>query len=293
MKRADSWLRENFPQLNRRQIDEAISNKLVTLHGKAIKKGDRVEGLETQALQAHLADLKLGNPDLQWRMIQEHEAFWVVYKPSGFPSHPLSLFDRQTATQWAFAQDRGLAERFSQTQPTVAPHRLDTDTEGLLIVCKSPANYELWRSRFQRKELSKKYLAWCWGKPADASFSIQETVFHRKGDAARMTVASDPDRRGTGLPALSHCEVRKTEEDRCLVQVHCQTGVTHQVRVHLASVGLPLIGDEKYDYLYSQRPKAVHTHQLLAFHLAWTPRQDDESPAFLAELDTSAFEKRF
>lgn len=270
--RVDRILKHRFPQLSSRQIEEAIDSGLVTKNGKKIKKGERVpQGvLEVEQLEGFLKILKQGNPELQVPIIYEEPGFWVVDKPAGMPSHPLSLFDKNTITQWAFARDSHLVQEFAEAQPTISPHRLDTGTSGLLVVCRTQSVFQEWRDRFKQKKVQKKYLAWCWGRPEKHEWTVDTSIGHSNSNIQKMVCVTGEEKfRPPVLEAHTVAKWVREEGELSLWEVFCTTGVTHQIRVHLASVGLPLVGDKLYDPLYEKRSYQPLFHQLRAIELCW------------------------
>ncbi len=273
LKRLDKLISEKYPTLSNRHIEEALDNGLICgPEGRKIKKGQKLEslsGLVTEKLDEQLLKIKKGNANLKVIVIQDEADFCVIHKPPGMPSHPLSLFDENTVTQWAFAQFKDLSERFEPTQPTVTPHRLDTDTEGVLIVSKTPENFQRWRDEFIQKNVTKTYLAWVQGEFTDAK-TIDLPIAHDSKRKSRMVVVHDDgENPSVGLPAHSDARPLKYLPSRniSLVEVVCKTGVTHQVRVHLASLGHPLVGDSLYDVSLDTRQAQSPHHLLLASKL--------------------------
>lgn len=292
--RVDKWLKAKYPALSNSQIEEALDLGWVTAaSGKRVKKGDKVDAsaeLSTEPLAAHLISLKRGNPKITLNVVYEDELIWVVDKPVGVPSHPVSLTDFGTATQWAMARHPRLAVEFEKCQPTVTPHRLDTDTSGVLIVAKSLASYELWRDRFRKGGIEKKYLAWCWGNPPSDVFENHSGIAHDfLRDSKMVAVTSGANHRGPVLTASTIFKVvrRVTSSDLNLIEATCFTGATHQIRVHLSSLGLPLLGDSLYDPHFETRSRSAPHHLLRAFVIR------SQSDKFSYSVPTESFEGLF
>ncbi len=282
--RADWLVHQAFPQLTGNQVEEAIETGLVRLVGPgSLKKGTRLtpeQTLDCEGLEARLVQLRLGNPGLKIAIVHEAPTFWLVDKPAGMPGHPLRLAETETVTHWAMAQDPDIARFFPQAQPTLTPHRLDTGTSGLLVVCRTPAAYDDWREQFQMKQVRKAYLAWCWGVAAEPEWVTENPIGKAKGEGGRMAVDGRDFREAT--TAVS---VVKQLPDRFLAEVRCETGVTHQVRVHLSFAGYPLIGDRSYDTDFESRPDQPAHHLLRAHRL--------ECEAVSCQADSAAFEALF
>jgi 23S rRNA pseudouridine1911/1915/1917 synthase len=239
-----------------------------------VKKGDRLqdsEALDCTRLERLLAEIRRGDPAIGVPVIAEAPGYTVVDKPAGVKSHPLGLFDTATVTHWALAAYPEVAAAFAECLPTVTPHRLDTGTSGVLVACHNPDSFRLWRERFHRKEVRKSYEAWCWGAPRQKAYSIEVPVAHASGDRRRMIVVT-PTARFVPPILPSHSEIRVLEvrPGGCFrVEVECRTGVTHQVRVHLAHLGFPLVGDKLYDPQGPARSWRPGYHLLRARRLEW------------------------
>jgi len=270
--RADKAVQQLFPALTKRHVLEALEHGLVQLDQRRIKKGDSVEvsRLEVIPLKTHLERLRQGNNFLSLSILWESVDEWIVDKPAGMPSHPLSLFETETPTHWAYAQSQSISIEFPGVQPTITPHRLDAGTSGLLVVCKTHQAYEKWRERFQKKEVSKKYLAWCIGESSESCLDMSELIGHCPSDPRKMLVVSDeaPGREPIQLAQTKAC-LLMNQEGYSLWEVECTTGVTHQVRVHLANAGFPLVGDSLYDPHFSERERQLKHHCLRASELVW------------------------
>lgn len=259
--RLDHWLGQRFPGLSRRQVLEAIEAGLIRAQGGGkVRKGDRVfAGREPDCsrLEAHLQRLTAGNPDLVVPILLEAEGLVAVDKPAGMPGHPVHLQDFSTVTHWALARYPEIRTWATDCQPTITPHRLDTGTSGVLLVARTGPEYERWRSHFSRGEVQKRYLAWCWGSPLKDRWIIDRPIGHARGDRTRMEVRGKGGRR-----AISEVEVLQRLPDRFLCELLLRTGVTHQVRVHMAACGHPLAGDRLYDPGFGARTERPE-HALL------------------------------
>lgn len=271
--RLDKWLKGRYPALSNAQIDEAIQKGLL---GRA-KKGDKGENWDTTALDRHLLTLRTGHP-LAVPVVAERVGFVVVDKPAGVPGHPVSLFEDKTLTHWAFFQYPATLEEFPEPQPILTPHRLDTGTSGLQIVALNKGAFDAWRESFKQKRVKKTYLAWCWGRPKKEKFEVNYGLAHLSQDDSRMGVPALGDKtKGETHSAQSICSVLERKEDRFSVKVECFTGVTHQIRVHLAAAGFPLVGDRQYDPKHVDRKHSPSHHELKAVRL--------EAPGFDFRLE--------
>jgi 23S rRNA-/tRNA-specific pseudouridylate synthase len=273
--RVSKWLQTKYPNLTQRQREEALDAKLVTYgSGGLVRKGDKLgpeEVLDCLKLDSHIDHLKNGEDVLGVKVVAEAAEFIVVDKPAGVVCHPISLFDVNTLTQWARFKYPQVSKEFPEPQPTLTPHRLDTGTSGVVIVSLNRSGFSDWRNKFKNKLVTKKYLAWCWGYPEKESYSVECSIAHAVGTSGKMVALKGSVKHQPPiLEAVSRVVVRRRLEEKgvFLAEVECHTGVTHQVRVHLACIGFPLIGDSLYDVHSAARPIQRKYHALRATQLS-------------------------
>lgn len=286
--RVDKLVKAAVPGLTKRHIEEALAEGLVCLaDGKRTAKGQRLEdgALSLEKLVKHVEELRKAPWDgADISVVGETDDEWFIDKPAGVPSHPISLFDRETVTHWGFAQSEKVRSEFPEIQPTITPHRLDTGTSGILVVCKNRGAFEKWRERFHNKEVVKTYSALCWGIPTWDATTVELALAHDRSDRRKMYVVPESER--TSIPVLwstsqVECVQRYATHNMFLAKVTCTTGVMHQVRVHLAHLGHPLVGDSLYDKSHPTRPVTPPHHALRATELKWnniTHQVDDLTP---------------
>ncbi len=251
--RVDKLMQSLFPGLMGRHIEEAIESGLViAVDGRRLKKGERLEPekVDSHRLADQLKALSVGDMSLPVKIVAQDAFFVLVDKPEGMPSQPQSLFDSRTITQWAIARFPELKKDFPETQPTVAPICLDNDESGLLVVAKNRKGFELWKARFERGEVIRRYECWCWGLPKEHRFVIARPIGHFPGDPGKMVAitqgtAFDPPSREAATAV--HVVKRVKAKGVFLAQVQTSTDVNHQVRVHMAALGYPVVGDTLYD----------------------------------------------
>jgi len=252
----------------------------VLVDGEPRPKSYRLAGGETVRLPAP-APAPEGTPPPRPRIAWEDEHLAVVDKPAGLVVH-------------AGAGHRGdtLVDAFEGTlaggepERTGIVHRLDRDTSGLLVVAKSPPAYEALRALVRGRGLERTYLALVQGRPASRTGRIEAAIGRDRGDPTRISLDTD-----TPREAVTHFEVERLLPVHALLRVRLETGRMHQIRVHLAAVGLPVVGDA----VYGVREPALGRQFLHASRLAFThpltgERLDLESPlpadleAFLATI---------
>lgn len=274
--RLDKIIKSRWPTLTQRQIEEIIDHGLVLNSHHRLKKGDKFPlnaVLNWEPLVSHLEKMRKGNHGLEVDVVHEESDWIAIDKPAGMASQALSLFDEDTVTNWALSRYPQIASRFLSWVPEIVPHRLDSGTSGLLIVCLTPEGFADWRNAFSKKKIRKTYLAEVWGSPPQNSFEISYSVAHDFGDSKkRVCPTIGVKYREPVLSAqtlVTHLRSDSTQ-GTSLLEVTCYTGVTHQVRVHLSAIRYPLVGDSLYDPHYENRPYQPKHHRLRAVRIERT-----------------------
>jgi 23S rRNA pseudouridine1911/1915/1917 synthase len=288
LERVDKLVKTIFSGLSRRQVEEAIESGLVIgPDGARLKKGDRIaaEGLDCHRLAEQLVSLARGDGTLPVRKVSEEADFVVADKPAGMPSEPHSLFDFRTITQWAVARFPDVKQDFPQPQPMLTPHPLDPDSAGLVVIAKNKKGFDLWRDRFDRREVSLSYLAWCWGEPKQHRFFVSAPLAQTPGDLEKRIVAvtgtqyDPPARDAVTVVRIVDVIKRPGGAGFFLAEIQSITNVPHQVRVHMASKGHPLLGDRLYDSEFETRAEKPAQYQLMVFQMEYGGRRYVASPS--------------
>jgi 23S rRNA pseudouridine1911/1915/1917 synthase len=174
---------------------------------------------------------------VDFRIAYEDEHLLVVDKPAGVVVHPGA--GRTEATLVHGLVEHG-AEGGEEDRPGIV-HRLDRDTSGLLVVARSEGAHRRLQDLVRRRDLEREYLALVRGKPRSRSGRIEAPVGRDRRDPTRQSLDSDSPR-----DAVTHFELVELFPRHALVRVRLETGRMHQIRVHLAAIGLPVSGDPIY-----------------------------------------------
>ena len=248
--RLDGFLRQCLPHLSRQEIQLAIADKCFLLNGRVARKGDRVGSGDRIAFVGPmelLAEAPPPAPQLEIPIIYEEESMLAVDKPAGMATHGFSGRDGATLANFLAAQrPEILTIGKSRWEPGLV-HRLDIETSGVVLIAKTQAAFDSLRDQFRRREVKKVYLALVWGEPLERG-TIELALAHDRGDRRRMVAVREPERSSDRRVwrAVTHYRVIASAHGRSLLEVEMETGVTHQIRVHLSSNGYPIVGDTLY-----------------------------------------------
>lgn len=249
--RLDAFLRNCLPQLSRGALASVIDNKLFWIDGRAGKKGEKLRAGQLVTFHGP-EEWLLARPSpakqLAVPIIYEDASLLVVNKPAGMATHGFSGKDTQTLANFLVAHRPDLLTVGKSRWEPGLVHRLDRETSGLVLVAKTPAAFDSLRLQFRRREVKKIYWALVWGS-TEPTGAISFPIAHDGRDRQRMRVLADVSRKATdpkSWKALTKYRTLCTKRKVSLVEVEMATGVTHQIRVHLAAMGHPIVGDALY-----------------------------------------------
>lgn len=270
--RLDRWLRRALPGLSRRVLHALIADGSVRIDGRRAGKGSVVRAGATVTLPEPDDVLLAASPELPLSVLAETAAYVAVDKPGGMPSHPLDPRERGTVAN-------ALLARYPETATLGGglAHRLDTGTSGVLLAARSLEAWSLLRSAFRARTVEKRYLALVAGMAPRAA-RVEVPLAHDPADRGRM-IAARPGLRA--WPAETTVERLAAGRGVSLVAVAMRTGVTHQIRAHLAHLGHPVLGDARYggpDAGLGPRRHALHATAVTVPALAAEPPLRVESP---------------
>ena len=220
----------------RADVQRAIAAGKVHVDGEPRSKSFRLRGGERLTIEIEAdAPLVPEGPPVPIRYEDEHLV--VIVKPAGVLTHPTAGRRGGTLVNRLLGMGVPLAPAGGPLRPGIV-HRLDAGTSGLMVVAKTDEAYAGLRSMFRNHDVQRVYLALARGAVADDSFAVDAPLGRR---AAKIVVDATEGRRAeTGF------EVRERLENATLLEASPRTGRTHQIRVHLAAIGHPILGDRAY-----------------------------------------------
>ena len=243
--RLDRALAEAIPSLSRARIQALVDESALLVGGKPVSDASsrKFEGLPfTLTVPAPLPD-KAEAQDIALNVVFEDEHLIVVDKPAGLVVHPAAGHADGTLVNALLHHCKGKLSGIGGVERPGIVHRIDRDTSGLLVVAKSDRAHEGLAKLFATHDIERRYLALVVGHPTPSAGTIRTQIGRSTTNRKKMAVLPE----GKGKHAVTHYRTLEQFRDASLVECRLETGRTHQVRVHMAHIGHPLIGDSTYN----------------------------------------------
>ena len=240
--RIDTYLANSVENATRTRIQKLIEAGYVTVNGKVTKSNYRVAPFDEVlvAIPVSPRPERAEPEDIPLDIVFEDDHLIVVNKPPGMAAHPSLGNYTGTLVHALLHHTRHLSKINSEFRPGIV-HRIDKDTSGLLIIAKSDIAHSRLSHQFANHTTKRDYLAVAWGVPAKRTGEINTFITRSKKDRKKFTTSDSE-----GKHAITFYEVIEEFEFASLIRLRLQTGRTHQIRVHLSSIGHPIFGDEPY-----------------------------------------------
>ena len=270
----DRFLADRCDDLSRTRIQRLIAQGAVTVDGQAsnsgfrVRQGQTVEIVVPDPLPTHMLP-----QDLPIRVVHEDAELFVLDKPAGMPMHPGVGHPDSTLLNAVLGLGRDIASVGGSLRPGLV-HRLDMDTSGLVVVAKTDACHAALTAQFKNRTVRKQYLALVVGRLHPPEAVIDAPIGRDPGDRKKMAIVVE------GRSATTRYGTIRDLENSTYVEVRPRTGRTHQIRVHFASIGHPIVGDTTYG---SADPR-IDRQFLHAAHLKFEHPSTGEIVAFEAPL---------
>ncbi|HVW71209.1 MAG TPA: 23S rRNA pseudouridine(1911/1915/1917) synthase RluD [Steroidobacteraceae bacterium] len=234
--RLDQALARVLPQYSRARLQSWIEAGAIEVDGRRLRGKDKVVGGERVHIAARLeVEASIDAEELPLEIVFKDRALFVINKPPGLVVHPGAGNARHTLQNALLALDPKLA----LVPRAGLVHRLDKDTSGLLVVARTPEAHTALVAALAEREIERHYIALCVGVMTGGG-TIDEPIGRHRSQRTRMAVRSD------GRPSVTHYRLMKRFRAHTLVHVELESGRTHQIRVHLAHIGYPVVGDPVY-----------------------------------------------
>ncbi len=240
--RIDTFLTNSIENATRTKVQKLIEAELVKVNGKVVKANYKIKPHDIieaiQPITPRPEDVEPENIPLD--IVYEDEFLLVVNKPAGMVAHPAYANYTGTLVNALLHHTQNLSDINEPGRPGIV-HRLDKDTSGLLVVAKDDWVHAKLAEQFSKHTAEREYNAICWGSFEKNEGTIETYITRSKRDRKKFTVSE-----AEGKQAITMYKVIEEFEFTSLIKLNLKTGRTHQIRVHLSSIGKPIFGDATY-----------------------------------------------
>lgn len=284
--RLDQALAQLYPEYSRMRLKQWVKEHCVTVNGEHKRPKDKVTYGDQIVIQAELTETKLEPQAIELEIIFEDDDIIVLNKPRGLVVHPGAGNPDNTLLNALLHHDPNLS-----TLPRAGIiHRLDKDTTGLLVIAKTISTHTKLTQMMQAREINREYRALVIGNMI-AGNTVDAAIGRHPSQRTKMAVISN------GKPAVTHYRVLERFNGFTYLQVHLESGRTHQIRVHMAHIKHPVLGDPLYggnqriptkqlEETQKQAIKQFHRQALHAYRLSFEHPISGEKLEFTTPLPT-------
>jgi 23S rRNA pseudouridine1911/1915/1917 synthase len=277
--RLDKLLVDQFPDLSRAQLQTYIKDGFITINGGAVKPGIKLRGGEVIRVEFPPVTTPTLEPEhIDLNILYEDSEIAVLEKPAGLVVHPGTGITSGTLANALLGRYPEIGQMYGSDRRQGIVHRLDRDTSGLMVVARTRKAMNNLMTQFQDRTVAKTYIALLERTPKTLTGRIEAPIARDPQQRKRMAVVRD------GKPAITEFKVIETNfrEGQALVELNILTGRTHQIRVHMAFLGCPVVGDNVYGF--RKQRVGLKRHFLHAAKLAFDHPKTGERMSFESPL---------
>lgn len=241
-KRIDAYLADYMQDFSRSKIQTEIKKENILVNSKPVKASYTVKSGDVVEINETIQTAKILPQNIPLETVWEDENMLVVNKPSGMLTHPTTVEISGTLVNaLLFRYGENLSDVNGEYRRGIV-HRLDRNTSGLLMIAKNNETHLYLAEKMKNHLMTKKYLAVVKGVIEEDEFVINKPIARNPNQPHKMGVFE------TGKESISRVKVLELLKDASLIEVHLVTGRTHQIRVHLSSIGHPVYNDTLYGF---------------------------------------------
>ena len=278
--RLDVFVVERFPELSRSHVQKLIEQGNVLVDGSVRKANYKLRGGEVVQVTVPQAEpISVEQEDIPLDILYEDKDIIVVNKARGMVVHPASGVYSGTLVNALLYHCQDLSGINGEIRPGIV-HRLDKDTSGVMVCAKNDTAHLDLAEQIRTKTAHRTYWAIVHGNIKEEAGIIKGDIGRHPTDRKKMAIV-----RENGKPAVTHFKVLERFGEYTLVECQLETGRTHQIRVHMTSIGHPLINDPKYGPKKSS-PFAINGQALHSLQLTLTHPVTKEEMTFTAPIPT-------
>ena len=276
--RLDKYLAEQFPEQTRSYLQKLIKDGEVTVNGKNVKTGYQLsKGDEVSVNIPEPKELDVEPQKMDLDIVYEDDDVILVNKPKGMVVHPAPGHTTDTLVNGLLYHCKDNLSGINGVARPGIVHRIDRDTTGILIVCKNDMSHNSIAAQLKEHSINRRYRALVQGNLKDDTGTVEGPIGRHPIDRKKMAINEK-----NGKPAVTHYTVLERFGNYTLIECKLETGRTHQIRVHMTSIGHPLVGDEVYGP--AKCPFKLQGQCLHAMVLGFVHPRTEEYMEFSADL---------
>lgn len=242
MQRIDKYISEQIPDLSRSHIQQLIKSETVFVNGNPIKANYKCKAGDTIFVcYEEPKELDAAPENIPLDIVYEDHDIVIVNKPKNMVVHPAAGHTNGTLVNGLLYHCNDLSTINGVIRPGIV-HRIDRNTTGLLVACKNDAAHKSLAMQLKEHSITRRYHAICHGNVAEMNGTVNAPIGRHPVERKKMAVNHK-----NGRDAITHYRVLKhLGRDYTYIECELETGRTHQIRVHMASIGHPILGDDVY-----------------------------------------------
>ena len=240
--RIDKFLSESCPLQSRSFLQKLLKSELVDVNGRTVKSSYKVSAGETVSFEVPEAvEAEITAQEMPLDILYEDQDVILINKPKGMVVHPAAGHYEGTLVNGLMHHCRDQLSGINGVMRPGIVHRIDMDTTGVIIACKNDLAHNSIAEQLKVHSITRKYYAVVFGNLPDDEGTVEAPIGRHPTDRKKMSVISK-----NGKDAVTHYRVLERFRGYTYVECRLETGRTHQIRVHMASIGHPLLGDQVY-----------------------------------------------